>query len=990
MSPPDPILEELGKIDYLLDQLARSVERGEVEREVYDRMSPRFLERRADLVEVLRRRQVPIAPAPVPDGARTPAAPAEREPVARYVPPRSAAPRREVSAGTWMTVAGGFLVIVAVAIFTIYAWASMPALAKVAVLFAVTVMFYVGGDAVRTRMELPAAGIALTAVGSAMLLFDGWAVITSFGLAGAFPWAVLLLLCSLIYWATEARIAGGWFGAVGAVAQVGWWWLLGSALHLPLTGQIAGIAVVALIWAFASCRVDVDGPLGALGTVLRGGSLLLAALMPAAMLARTVLDRGTEGLGLVAAALVVAVASTSVIELNAPDLRRYTAALHLPVLVALLANGDAGLAAGIGASFALLYGSYAVFRGATGYAALSLAAAGLTVLALGQRLSWASTTTVGAGAGLFAAAAVGGYLLWRRRAAGTASPGDTPATQAGLAWHALGMIGLAVVTFIGVPVAAGGIPLSSAAVTGTHALLAAWALALWALTVAVTRRQPAGWLLFAWSFYALAAGVAWAYPGMRSAWYAAALVLLAVAWRQAEPLADRVLVVERATLTAVSRVLLLAVPVGGVLASAYFFTLRDAPVAVLLAVAAVAWASDALRSSDGWALAPAAAFGVAAAFVGGWHAAGLPAAAIWAAAAGAAFALAGAFGRGRPGVRGAYLAFGGILPATLALAWGFTDVGLLAGALALVTVGWALCALASDLPVLFGVAGVFSSLTLLATLWWRDPAPLVSYASYTALAVVLFAPVVFSLGVPGGFLRRSGRSLAAAALATMGEFALLGLIQMSIGEPDIGTRALQIGQPALAWGLLASGAIAVLWSAIEDFEPGGYLGYGSVLLAVLTFMNYARVTQTEFYLLPVAAYAIGIGVLYARKGVGRRVPAASDGVAFTAAVIAPFLLSLGTYEPTVALGHGLWTLFLAIASIMGGLLSRTKLYFLGGITIASLEALYLSRSVLMALPTWVWIGLGGFFLIFGGVRFARRELTGSGSHRESGGFVGWR
>ena len=40
MSPIDPIWDQLGKIDYLLDQLARAVERGDAGLEVYERMAP--------------------------------------------------------------------------------------------------------------------------------------------------------------------------------------------------------------------------------------------------------------------------------------------------------------------------------------------------------------------------------------------------------------------------------------------------------------------------------------------------------------------------------------------------------------------------------------------------------------------------------------------------------------------------------------------------------------------------------------------------------------------------------------------------------------------------------------------------------------------------------------------------------------------------------------------------------------------------------------
>ena len=52
----DPVWTELGNIDYLLDQFARAVERGEVSSEAYERFSPRYLERRIELVEIIERR----------------------------------------------------------------------------------------------------------------------------------------------------------------------------------------------------------------------------------------------------------------------------------------------------------------------------------------------------------------------------------------------------------------------------------------------------------------------------------------------------------------------------------------------------------------------------------------------------------------------------------------------------------------------------------------------------------------------------------------------------------------------------------------------------------------------------------------------------------------------------------------------------------------------------------------------------------------------
>jgi hypothetical protein len=585
---------------------------------------------------------------------------------------------------------------------------------------------------------------------------------------------------------------------------------------------------------------------------------------------------------------------------------------------------------------ALLYGAYAVFRGGAGYAAAALAAAVLTVTSCGQLFLWESTMTAGAGAALFAACAVGGFLLSRQSSRTVATAFAAAAGTAGDAWHILGLLGLAAVTFVGVPASGGGLPLMAVGVTGSHALLALGVLAMWIAVVAVTRVEAAGWVLFAWSFYALAAAVSWAYPDAHSAWYAVALVLLAIAWRQAEPISDIGLGIDRAAMTAVCRALLIAIPVGGLVASGVFFTVQSWPAAVLLGVAGVGWAADAVRSGDAWAFAPASAFGTGAAFLGGWTVDGTTAGAVWAGVAGAGFALGGVFGPRRADGWGAFLAVGGAFPATVAVIAGFGEIAHLAGVLTLVTVAWGLSGLAADVPELFGAAGVFASFSLLATLWWLDPAPLASYLTYTVLAISLFAPVALSLGAQGGLLRRAARPLGAAALVTTVQFAILGFIQTSIGQPGVGNHALQIGQPALAYGLLITGAIAVLWSAIEDFEMGGYVGYGAILLGILTLMDFAHVTQAEVYLIAVAMYAIAMGILYTRRDPTRAMPSAADGVAFTAAVVAPFLLSIASLDPTRALEHGLWTMFLAIVAIVGGLMSRTRLHFLGGIAIASL------------------------------------------------------
>jgi hypothetical protein len=133
-----------------------------------------------------------------------------------------------------------------------------------------------------------------------------------------------------------------------------------------------------------------------------------------------------------------------------------------------------------------------------------------------------------------------------------------------------------------------------------------------------------------------------------------------------------------------------------------------------------------------------------------------------------------------------------------------------------------------------------------------------------------------------------------------------------------------------------------------------------------------------------------MGVLWASRKTERRVPVGTDVAAFAVGVALPFALAVSGWDAETALRHGLWALGLAAASTAIGLLSRTRVYFQGGLAILVLDALWLSRSVLFALPSWAWIGTVGLALIGGGVVYARREMLGGVGRRIREGFAAWR
>ena len=172
-----------------------------------------------------------------------------------------------------------------------------------------------------------------------MLLFDGWTVIRATGATGALPWALVFLVCSAAYWATEWRISGGWFGAIGAAAQIGWWWMLGSALGWEPYWVAAAVSWVAAAWALASANVEPGGPLGTLARVLRAGAVVVAvgtgvSSLVAGIAAQT---SGKPTFWPVVAAAVGALGFTVVVERLMPRPRGLSAVGHAPVFIAVAA-----------------------------------------------------------------------------------------------------------------------------------------------------------------------------------------------------------------------------------------------------------------------------------------------------------------------------------------------------------------------------------------------------------------------------------------------------------------------------------------------------------------------------------------------------------------------------------------------------------------------------------------------------------------------------
>ena len=567
IDPHATLRDELGKIDYFLDHLARAVERGDADPFTYQNLAPRYLERRGEIVEILTRAaaRASAGQVPVPGGAGGPSSPegdtrtlgTPGAPVPTASVPTPAPAGRVHQPIAWTTVltyAGAFLVVVSAAVFSIYAWGALSALGKLVFLGTVTAAFYAGGELVRTRLHMAAGGVALTAVASAMLLFDGWIVIRGFELRGAWPWAVLLLVVSAVYWWTEVRIAGGWFGALGAAAQVGWWWLAAQGLGWTLSTRMAVIAVIACAWSFAGSRASGSDAFGRLATVLRWGAPLVSLVA----LGGAVVDLGIgpPGWAEIGAAAVVGIAGTYVLERVAGMPRGVSAAAHLPLFAALAyawSNAQWSWATDLGAppvelspspwpfaaAFAVgvvLYCVYGLWRGGWGYAAAAAAFELMAWAVLAEGLEWKAdivTAVLGAVALSWIAAAV---LLDR---AGKPSRDLFAGLQSfGAMIELIGWGALVATSLVATSVRSGGLPLTGVHFERRDVLLVACFTAAW-LVASRLRRHAVTSAAYVATTYWLAAGLlAWLAPAWDSAWYALVLLALTAVWSHSRGAAE--------------------------------------------------------------------------------------------------------------------------------------------------------------------------------------------------------------------------------------------------------------------------------------------------------------------------------------------------------------------------------------------------------------------------------------------------------------------
>ena len=985
--------EKLGQIDYFLAELARAIDAGEIPFSAYEVLAPRYLALREDLVATITsppRRAVLSARAQEGlSGQRTSAGEFSQTlqpqaPPARAAAYRPAVPPKPVPWTTVLLFLGAFLVIVAAAIFSVAVWNTTGVVFKLGFLGGLTAAFYAAGHFARTKFELPSGGAALTVVGSAMLLFDCWIVISGFHLTGTLPWAVALLLCSGVYWFTEVALGDRFYGIAGAAAQVGWWWLMAAGLDFTVPVRLAGIAVIALLWQLVAERAEDSDTFGSLATVLLW-SAPLVTLLASVGIAADALFVGTSTWTVVGSAVAVALA-TGVVVLRCKLLPRQPArwlagAGQLALFVVVLIPGSPSwLAVALMATTAAVYTLTSVKVGGAPFAVAAVGMELLAVLGAMSLLHASDQVTVGALALLAVTWVIASVL---------AQPLDVD--SAGDRWSGanelsvvvqLAAVGLLTVSSGASVVAAGGIPLSGVSIAGSDAVLAAVVLAAWVAASFVRRNPVTAFAASLWSFYTFAAVAAVLSPNLHSASYALALLALAGSWLALRGGMDRLFQVDAEAFGWLQRGLAAAILLGGLAAESYFFESAASWPGVVLALGAAAlFLADTEFGGPALSASAAGATIVGAAYLAGLAAGGSDmTAALAAASAGLVASVGGALASDMRARYSGWLAAAAASVATFACFAGADGWGL-AGAFALVSLAWAAVAVAAREEWFALPAGLAAFGVCAAAVAAADAMPSITVVTLSAAGLALGVPAYFSATGPDGRRVRTGSALSAAGLISLVGFAVAGWAYNTAGELfGAGSRWIDIGGHGEVVVLLMLGAYIIAQAERWGWEPGTYIGAAVILLAVFFEMNLRGVSTTEFYSTTVAAYLIVMGELYAWRKPERTVPQAIDVAAVAVGLGIPALLALQT-GGALGMVHVAWTVGLSLVALTAGVVLRVRAYFLGGVAAIALVIGWRSLTYL-AQVWWVLLGLIGIAMLVIALTWERQRVRIADTRRQ--------
>ncbi len=920
--------------------------------------------------------------------------------------------------------------IVAAAIFTVATWNLLDPIWKLAVMGGFTAAFFVAGDLVYRKLDLRFGGIALTTVAAAMLLFDGWIVIDGYNLTGPLPWAVLLLVVSAVYWWLELRLTGGFFGGVGAAAQVGWWWLLATQLDVPKPWAVAGIAVVALVWQIFGERSRGSDALAPLArTLLVAAPVVAAVSVVAEVIALVTVSDQVEG-SLALAAIVTSVATGAI----AMRPRRawsggYAGMLcQVPALVAVgfWSLNDLTWWTVLALSVLALGWALAALRfeaaplvvpsllGQVGIVVQACVLADVLVLPGAD----VPSAWLAAALWLLAVAWIALGARWQPNGPGARTQTRSVLTAGG--WVLLGVTSLVVVAGSAetglLPVSRVDIPMFWQVYLMQLGLAVAWLAAAWLQGGTL----PAIGALAAtlWATQALNAFQLLRWPPHQPllAWRALVVLVAAAVWLLGRRWIARLLRADAVWLgvvagIAVAASTLVAMDPYGAMASAGLWTTTTLVVSM-----AVGFVGAAVLAADVWVNREPAEFRppeAAAAAVLAVLASALPGLALersglLALAPAAVAALIGlacltlsgvvprlvfAFASAAASILAGLLVLG---PASIAMSGdlGYREAWLVVAATVALSVSLALTTVAVGFAPLIALTGLSLGAGTFIVLAIVDPAALYSILAVALTAGLLLVPSALGPTRRGGRLSQHGASLAVSGGVVLAALVIAGLPTASDvswgvdGTPD---RWYALGWSGVALALLVLGVYCITAGWLRKHAWPVVLGGGVLVLALWAALASLRVEWVEVYTVPLALYLALLAAVWARRPLTERAGIRALDVVTVVVLVAPSIVaSLTTVDMQPSSMHALIAFGLALAAVAAGVLLHVRAYFFGGVAAVALIAVWRSLAYLSQL-WWVVLGVVGIVLLVVALTWERQRLTLADSRqRLAATFRDWR
>jgi hypothetical protein len=198
------------------------------------------------------------APKPVPFTSVAPVAPTPKpvppKPAAPPKPPRPPIDWRKViveaaTSGALLRALlylGAFLIVVSATVLVIRFWAQFHPIIQLLFIASVPLSFYLGGWALRTRLNLVQAGTVLTGIGALLVVVDFGAIYQLSRVGqnnGWLYWLIVSVFCTALYSFTAWQLRGEFFNYLPLIGGASVLFTLTRFLRLPIEWTVVSITV---------------------------------------------------------------------------------------------------------------------------------------------------------------------------------------------------------------------------------------------------------------------------------------------------------------------------------------------------------------------------------------------------------------------------------------------------------------------------------------------------------------------------------------------------------------------------------------------------------------------------------------------------------------------------------------------------------------------------------------------------------------------------